>query len=267
MRTSFILAALLGMICAPSGFADEAADAWNRLVGRRMAQRPAFAMVEHKAALPNVLIYGDSISIAYTPVVREVLQGKANVYRLHCNGGSSDTVLPKLAALREAMRSETLENPWDFAWDVVFLNVGLHDLKHVDAQGQLSSDGERVNPIEVYSDNLRKVIPALREWAPQATIVFATTTPVPENSRGRIAGDAARYNDAARAVLEDHPDVVICDLYELTRPHHEAWWSAPGNVHFNEQGVRAQGRHVAEVIEKVLAARAENDRQSDQPSR
>src|SRR5438045_3019268 len=38
--------------------------------------------------LPDVLVLGDSISIGYTPALREQLAGKANVYRPaeNCNG-------------------------------------------------------------------------------------------------------------------------------------------------------------------------------------
>lgn len=43
--------------------------AWTELVGN-LIERPAFAYVQNDAALPNVLIYGDSISIGYTPGVR-----------------------------------------------------------------------------------------------------------------------------------------------------------------------------------------------------
>lgn len=33
-----------------------------------------------KLAIPNVLIIGDSISIGYTPFVKEILDGKATVW-------------------------------------------------------------------------------------------------------------------------------------------------------------------------------------------
>ena len=53
--------------------------------------------------LPNVLILGDSISIGYTLFVREMLKGKANVYRpINKKGaencGSTHTGLQRLDA-------------------------------------------------------------------------------------------------------------------------------------------------------------------------
>jgi hypothetical protein len=62
--------------------ANNAEDAWYKLVGKKFLKRPEFAFVENNPALPNVLIYGDSISIHYTQRVRAKKEGQANVYRL-----------------------------------------------------------------------------------------------------------------------------------------------------------------------------------------
>ena len=50
-------------------------------------QSAAFAEVVEDPALPRVLIIGDSISIGYTPPLREILMGKVNVHRIPVNGG------------------------------------------------------------------------------------------------------------------------------------------------------------------------------------
>ena len=49
-------------------------------------KRSAFANPKDSPDLPNVLLIGDSISIGYTPYVRRLLQGKADVYRIRGNG-------------------------------------------------------------------------------------------------------------------------------------------------------------------------------------
>ena len=48
---------------------------------------PAMAKVEDVAGLPRVLLIGDSISIGYTPGVRKLLEGKANLHRPLTNCG------------------------------------------------------------------------------------------------------------------------------------------------------------------------------------
>ena len=72
-----------------------AKEAWEKLT-RRFAKRPEFAYVENDPSLPNVLIYGDSISIGYTQRVRKNIGSKANVYRLNHNGGNSTAFIPMM---------------------------------------------------------------------------------------------------------------------------------------------------------------------------
>ena len=57
----------------------------------------AFALMAFKGQeLPNVLIIGDSISIGYTPFVKEALEGKANVVHNEGNAQHTGTGLIKL---------------------------------------------------------------------------------------------------------------------------------------------------------------------------
>lgn len=150
------------------------------------------------------------------------------------------------------MRAEHLMDPWDFSWDVIHFNVGLHDLKYV-VDGKLNKvDGIQVTSPEAYAEHLRQIVRYLHEFAPEAKLIFATTTPVSEGEPGRLPGDAAVYNRVAVEVLAEFPDVVINDLHAFTQPHHADWWFAPGNVHFNPVGRQALGARVAEVIEAQL---------------
>ena len=198
MRGFLIL--FLGVLPALA-LAKSAEDAWRGLVGEKFAGRPEFQYVQNDPNLPNVLIYGDSISIHYTQTVREQLDGKVNVYRIQENGGDSSSFIPKMTRMHDTMRSAALDDPWSFDWDVIHFNVGLHDLKFV-KDGELDKEnGTRVTSIGEYEQNLRDIVEYLRVLAPDAALIFATTTPVPEGARGRIVGDAARYNSAALKVL------------------------------------------------------------------
>jgi hypothetical protein len=220
---------------------------WQRL--------PAFSFVENNPALPNVLIYGDSISVEYTSTVRDDLKDKANVYRIHCNGGSSGSFIPNMTKMDEAMRNKQLEGCWSFQWDVIHFNVGLHDLKYI-YNGQLDkTNGTRVCTVENYEKNLRAIIAYLKKTSPGATLIFATTTPVPEGEPGRVAGDSVIYNEAALRVMKDYPEIIVNDLYSFTNPHRLQWWTKPGNVHYKPEGAKAQGDEVSGVILKALKSR------------
>jgi hypothetical protein len=243
---------LLGCFLLLSPFSQAveptAKDAWIKLVGANVSNRAEFAYVENIPTLPNVLLYGDSISIHYTQRVRENLANKANVYRLYRNGSDSGSFIAKMDKMNSVMQDSSLQDHWAFGWDVIHFNVGLHDLKYV-KDGKLDkTNGQLVSSIEQYKTNLRNIVLYLKQLAPKAELIFATTTPVPQEAEGRFAGDAALYNQAALEVLQDFPDVQINDLYQLTKPNHLNWWIKPGDVHYNELGTKAQGDQVASLI-------------------
>ena len=232
-----------------------AKEAWQTLVSKRGIKTPEFQFVENNPELPNVFIYGDSISIHFTQTVREQLKDKANIYRLFFNGQESKTFIPKMKKMLETMQDENLQNPWSFSWDIVFFNVGLHDTKYLAGKKLDAKRGIQVSTVEEYKENLKKIILYLKEIAPQATLMFATTTPIPENSEGWVLGDDIRYNNAAIEILKHFPEVVVVDLYAFTRPHHKEWILRPGNVHYNAKGRSAQGVEVARNILRELEKR------------
>lgn len=230
-----------------TGQSKTAKAAWAKLAGKSV-NRPEFAYVENDPALPNVLIYGDSISIMYTERVREKLDGKANVYRLHCNGGDSGSFIAKMEKMHDAMRDESLDQPWSFDWDVIQFNVGLHDLKYLSGRNLDKKNGVQVSSLDVYQKNVTEIVQYLKNLAPDAKLIFATTTPVPGGEPGRVAGDAIKYNQVAQKVLLDHPEIEINDLYRFTEPNQPQWWTKPGDVHYNTEGRNAQGDEVSRII-------------------
>ncbi|MEA2067788.1 MAG: sulfatase-like hydrolase/transferase, partial [Verrucomicrobiota bacterium] len=166
--------------------------------------------------LPNVLLIGDSISIAYTPMVREILEGKANVFRPHdlkknrpINCGSTDVGLKGLDGW---LKGRT--------WDVIHFNWGLHDLcyrnpKVTHIYGSRDKvDGKISVPISRYKKNMEQLVRRLEQT--DAVLVWASTTRVPAGEAGRIEGDAVRYNAAAAAIMERH-GIRIDDLYSMTK--------------------------------------------------
>ena len=90
----------------------------------------------------------------------------------------------------------------------------------------------QVSPPDEYEKNLRELVKRMK--ATGAKLIFATTTPVPEGSSGRVAGDDVKYNAAALRVMKDL-GVPIDDLHALCVPK-LADWQLPKNVHFKPEG-------------------------------
>lgn len=197
---------------------------------------------EEVAPLPKVLIIGDSISIGYTTPLTEMLRGKAEVVH---NPGN---------AVHSAYGLENLD-AWlgDAKWDVIHFNHGLHDLKYVDDAGKNVSDkalGHQQIPVEQYGKNMEAIVSHLKETG--AKLIFATTTPFPENTNGplRMAADAARYNAAALEIMNKH-GVTVNDLYAFALPRLAAL-QCPLNVHFTDIGSEALARETAKPILQAL---------------
>ena len=211
---------------------------WESRVSESARNNPAFAYVEEVASLPRVLLVGDSISIGYTPSVRRLLAGRANVLRVPANAGPTTRGLEYVDA-------------WlgEEHWDVIHFNWGLHDLKRL-KDGKMDVSGERQVPPEQYQRNIEALVKTLK--ATGAKLIWATTTPVPDGANGRIRGDEVRYNDIAADVMKKH-GVAANDLYAAMAGH-LASYQKRANVHFSEEGSAFLGERVAAAIRDALSA-------------
>ncbi len=203
---------------------------WEKLMGEKRINSPAWAFVEDDPTLPRVLIIGDSISIGYTPSVRQRLKGKANIHRIPENGGNTNRGLKSLER-------------WlgDKPWDAIHFNWGLHDLIH-------GAKGQAVPP-EIYEENLGALVGKLKQTG--AKLVWATTTPVPEGAKARVADDAAKYNKIATTIMKE-AGIRINDLHGYIRPT-LATHQREANVHFTPDGSAHLGKQVTSVILETLA--------------
>ncbi|MSU48255.1 MAG: SGNH/GDSL hydrolase family protein [Opitutus sp.] len=215
--------------------ADLAAEARAERPGLLKSYPEAFAPVAEDPKLPRVLLIGDSISIGYTPAVRGLLGGVANVQRIPDNGGPTT-------------RGLALIDEWlgDGRWDVIHFNFGLHDIARVNA-GQ-----PRVTAAD-HGKNLRALVARLK--ATGARVIFATTTPVPnaEVRPVRRDADVIAYNAIATGVMAAD-GVAVNDLYAMARPRLDAI-QQPANVHFTSEGYRALAEPVAAAIRAQLATK------------
>lgn len=231
----------LAVAIATTSVAQEAAKAKNKA-----APNPAFAPVADVAGLPRVLIIGDSISIGYTLDVRELLKGQANVHRIPTNGGPTTNGLKNIDA-------------WlgDKPWDVIHFNWGLHDLKYITPENPAAlADPKLPNsrpqvPLDEYEQNLAKLVERMK--ATKATLIWCSTTPVPEGSAGRIAADEQKYNAAAAKVMTA-AGVHTNDLCAYAQPK-LAEIQLPKNVHFTPAGSKVLAEKVAAEITTALEQR------------
>jgi lysophospholipase L1-like esterase len=199
------------------------------------APDPSFAVVPDVPGLPRVLLIGDSISMGYTLPVRAKLAGKANVHRPGENCGDTARGLRRLDA-------------WlgEGHWDVIHFNFGLHDLKYLDEKGAYvpPEKGRQVASLEQYEKNLRALVARLRQT--EASLIFATTTPVPAGTLGRVAHDELRYNAVAVRVMKEL-GVPLDDLHAGVVPQQEKI-QRPKNVHFTAEGYERMAEEVAACI-------------------
>ncbi len=183
----------------------------------------AWDFVEDDPDLPRVLLIGDSVSRGYTQSVRKALAGKANVHRAPANCGPTSLGLQKL-------------DVWlgDGKWDVIHFNFGIHD---------------RNTPVAEYSQRLEQLVQRMKKTG--AKLVWASTTPIPDDpAKKQTAASIVERNEAAAVIMRKH-GVAIDDLFTAITPHLDEMQN-PNDVHFNAAGYEFLGQRVGEAIEEVL---------------
>ncbi len=198
------------------------------------------------ARLPRVLLIGDSISMGYTKPVIELLKDKAEVHRVKGNAGHTGMGLAGLPKWLDAKHGK---------WDVIHFNWGLWDLCYRNPKSKTQGRRDKVNgkithTPEQYRANLEKIVVVLEKT--NAKLIWASTTPVPEDEAGRKVGDDEVYNRIAAEVMKKH-GIPVNDLHKLMVPHMKTLTTAPGNVHFKPDGSKLLAKQVATKIANALA--------------
>lgn len=189
---------------------------------------------------PKILIVGDSISIGYTPFVKENMKGLAEVTH---NPGNAQHTRTGLRKIEEWIGDDN--------WDIVQFNWGLWDLcyRHPDSKVQGNRDkenGKITYSIEEYISNLDSLVTILKAKT-DAKLIFVATTYVPENEAGRFKEDAIKYNNAAKKIMKKH-SVIMNDIYEQTVPIHKKFGKGTDDVHYTNQGYEKLGELVSKFL-------------------
>ena len=198
--------------------------------------------------LPKVLIIGDSISIGYTPFVKEQLKYYADISRPTLENGNDENCAGTTNGVQNIDR-------WlgNTKWDVIHFNFGLHDLKHVDALSGKNSNNPK-DPhqadLKQYKKNLKIIVKKLK--ATNAKLIFATTTPYPDTVKNPLRKPemAAKYNKVAVKIMNKN-NIGINNLYVFMLPRINKL-QRPNNVHFTKEGSYALAMQVAVRIKEVI---------------
>jgi len=187
----------------------------------------AWDFVKDDPALPRVLLIGDSVSRGYTAAVRKALTGKANVHRAPANCGPTASGIKNIDAW-------LTDHPGGEKWEVIHFNFGIHD---------------RGTPVADYAGRLEQLVQRMKQTG--AKVIWASTTPIPDNpEQKQTAASIVERNAAAAEVMQKH-GVAIDDLFGFITPR-LAEMQRPKDVHFKDEGYDMLGQKVAESITDAL---------------
>ena len=193
---------------------------------------------------PKILIIGDSISIGYTPFVKDNLNGTVIVEHNPGNAQHTGTGLKEVEA-------------WigDTDWDIIQFNWGLWDLcyRHPDSKVYGNRDKKHGKPdvsIEVYASNLDSLVTIMKEKT-SAKLIFVTTTYVPKDEPGRIESDAIKYNETAKAIMKKH-GILVNEIYEPSIEIHNTYGMGSRDVHYKKEGYEKLSKLIIDFLEKQI---------------
>ncbi|MDP6546353.1 MAG: family 20 glycosylhydrolase [Phycisphaerae bacterium] len=193
----------------------------------------------------RVLILGDSTSMRYAPILKKIYP-EVDIVR---PGGNHQGTITALKNLDKWLGKGK--------WDVIHFNFGLHDFKHIDPKtGKSSNNREHPfwAPPQQYRKNLEKIVKRLKGTG--ATLIFATTTPVPKDEHYRVIDNRMSpvYNKIALKIMKEH-NVVVNDLYNYTLPNLPRWQQKK-DVHFHKLGSTRIAEKIKESIKAVLSSKS-----------
>ena len=192
---------------------------------------------------PKILIIGDSISLGYTPFVKELLGDMALV--IH-NPGNAQHTGTGLLKIEEWIGEED--------WDIIQFNWGLWDLAYRHGSSNVQGKRDKVNgkitfTPDKYMTNLDSIVTRMKEMS-KAKFLFVTTSYVPEGESGRYVKDALVFNDLAKKIMQKH-NIRVNDFYDFSKEVHEKYGTAPDNVHFTKEGYKILADNIIEWLSKI----------------
>lgn len=227
MLKTFLAIGSLAILAAAGGAAPDQSAGASNLHRERIEWCDIWFTDAGKDALPRVLFIGDSITRGYFDPAEKALAGQAYCSRLTTSRSVCDPVF--FEELRLVL------SQYDFA--MIHFNNGLHGWAYTE---------------EEYRAGLEEFVAALKEQAPEAALVWASTTPVRDDSgmKDNAARVAARNTIASEIMSKE--GIATDNLHALATDHPE--YLGSDGVHFESEGRQAQGEQVAAHVEEALEA-------------
>lgn len=200
--------------------------------------------------LPHIFLIGDSISIHYTPYLKQYLSGIASLDRKEDNGQAEKNLdIPAGANggnSRRVLNYLKLKlNEEGFHPDYLLVNCGLHDIKRDPETNtvQINETDYKENLVQIFQLVQKKGIQPV--WIHSTSVVDSIHN---SKSRGfkRFSADIQRYNAIADSICKAM-DVPVIDLYHFTERLSDDYVS--DHVHYNEQGRALQAAYIAGFLQ------------------
>ena len=188
--------------------------------------------------MKQIVLLGDSIRMGYDKYVKMAYDGEYEVVFPNENCRFASYITRFLYEWKKKFRCD----------DVVLVhwNAGLWDCLHM-------TDGEMHTPIEIYKAYIERISKMLKEYFPNAKIVFATSTPVQEHLYGelkRFNKEVQDYNAAAVEIVTSH-GAKVNDLFALMEPCPESYHSDLTH-YYTKEGTKIMTERVCDVIDAEL---------------
>lgn len=172
--------------------------------------------------LPLVLLIGDSIAVRYSSEVSAALKDKAYVSLLGTSKAVGDP--PLLDEIKLVLRQNV--------YSVIHFNFGLH------------------GDVADLREGLAEVIATMKRHAPNARLIWATTTPCQQKDDAPDAR-VIEKNKTSDAIIAKAGINHVDDLYTLVAKHPTKLWDG-GGVHYTAEGTAIQSKQVAQAISALL---------------
>ena len=203
-----------------------------------------FILTSFSEKKSKILIIGDSISIGYTPFVKENLIKKAFVKH---NSGNAQHTGTGLKKVKEWIGDEE--------WDIIQFNWGLWDLCYRHPEAKVYGNRDKLNgnitfSLEEYERNLEDIIKSIKQVS-NAQLIFVTTSYVPNNEAGRFEIDAQKYNKVAKRVMKKH-SIQVNDIYKESKAIHKNFGKASDDVHYTKKGYEKLGKIISQFLNNQL---------------
>ena len=193
----------------------------------------------------QIALIGDSIRLGYQSYVISDMGEEAQVWGPEYDSGNTIDILVSLKRWITTVH-----------YDIIHLNSGLNDLRTVSY-----SDLDNLVPVEYYTRNIEKIMKLVRQLSLDSILIWATTTPVLDDSFNRYHEifqdyhlrneDVIRYN-AAATELVSRMGVAVNDLYSFMMTGDPSTAMRDDGVHYNDFGNQLLGDRIRAIIEKII---------------